>query len=101
MLLASFTMSRYGLGGDGYQDPVPFDLVFQIDNTTGLPAATFEPMIEVGSIHSPFVCERYILRSSATSYVNISSQHVWSYFCLRLELRVNCEPWHLGLELRV
>lgn len=39
-------MSRYVLGGDGYDDPVPFDLVFQTDDS-GESVATFEPMIKV------------------------------------------------------
>eukprot|EP00752_Nemacystus_decipiens_P008410 g7520.t1 len=54
LLLASWTMSRYGLGGADYLDPVPFHLVFQTDNITGLPVlddnglpvATFEPAVE-------------------------------------------------------
>ena len=46
LLLAGFTMSRYVLGGDGYDDPVPFDLVFQTDDS-GESVATFEPMIKV------------------------------------------------------
>ncbi|CAM9627570.1 unnamed protein product [Ectocarpus sp. 4 AP-2014] len=54
LLLASWAMTRYALGGAGYQDPVALDLVFQTDNVTGLPilddsglpVATFEPAID-------------------------------------------------------
>lgn len=48
-------ITRYSLGGVGYQDPVDFDKVFEVDPATGfpvldedgLPVPTFAPMIEV------------------------------------------------------
>ena len=42
-VLAAF--NRYGLGGDGYVDPVAFENVFEI--VDGVPSLTFEPMIRV------------------------------------------------------
>eukprot|EP00904_Undaria_pinnatifida_P002392 jgi/Undpi1/12153/HiC_scaffold_5.g01829.m1 len=36
-------LNRYGLGGDGYVDPVAFENVFEI--VDGVPSLTFEPMI--------------------------------------------------------
>lgn len=38
-------VTRYGMGGDGYVDPVAFESVFEIVN--GVPVLTFEPMIRV------------------------------------------------------
>ena len=38
-------VTRYGMGGDGYVDPVAFENVFEI--VDGVPALTFEPMIRV------------------------------------------------------
>lgn len=43
-------ITRYTLGGEGYVDPVDFNLVFDINADTGLPEPTFTPMIEVGSM---------------------------------------------------
>ena len=48
-------ITRYSIGGAGYQDPVAFDKVFEVDAETGfpvvdddgLPVPTFQPMIEV------------------------------------------------------
>eukprot|EP00904_Undaria_pinnatifida_P002394 jgi/Undpi1/12155/HiC_scaffold_5.g01831.m1 len=40
-VLAAF--NRYGLGGDGYVDPVAFENVFEV--VDGVPSLTFEPMI--------------------------------------------------------
>ncbi|CAM9813602.1 unnamed protein product [Ectocarpus sp. 4 AP-2014] len=47
-------ITRYSTGGQGYQDPVAFEKVFEVDATTGfpvldesgLPVPTFAPMIE-------------------------------------------------------
>ena len=46
LILARLAMSRYALGGSGYVDPVPYDLVFETDDS-GESVATFEPVIEV------------------------------------------------------
>lgn len=37
--------ARYNLGGDSYEDPVPFDKVFEIVDE--VPQFTFEPVITV------------------------------------------------------
>ena len=42
-LFDAFT--RYSVGGDGYQDPVDFDMVFK--TVDGKPEITFEPMVRV------------------------------------------------------
>ncbi len=50
-------ITRYSLGGAGYQDPVDFDKVFEVDPVTGipvldddgLPVPTFQPMVEVNA----------------------------------------------------
>lgn len=55
MFHAGQTIERYSLGGAGYQDPVDFDMVFEVDAASGfpvlddnrLPVPTFAPMIEV------------------------------------------------------
>ncbi|CAN0082397.1 unnamed protein product [Ectocarpus sp. 6 AP-2014] len=47
-------ITRYSIGGEGYEDPVAFDKVFEVNATTGfpvldesgLPVPTFAPMIE-------------------------------------------------------
>ncbi|CAN0244602.1 unnamed protein product [Scytosiphon promiscuus] len=44
---AADAITRYSLGGEGYVDPVDFDNVFELDAETGLPVATFEPVIEL------------------------------------------------------
>ena len=38
-------VNRYGIGGDGYVDPVAFENVFEV--VDGVPSPTFEPMIRV------------------------------------------------------
>lgn len=55
LIMAAAAVTRYSIGGDGYQDPVAFDKVFEVNVTTGLPVfdenglpvPTFTPMIEV------------------------------------------------------
>lgn len=41
---------RYGLGGAGYVDPVPFEDVFTVNETTGSVDVTFEPVITVSFV---------------------------------------------------
>ncbi|CAM9491960.1 unnamed protein product [Ectocarpus sp. 12 AP-2014] len=53
-IMAAAAVTRYSIGGEGYQDPVAFDKVFEVNATTGLPVfdenglpvPTFTPMIE-------------------------------------------------------
>lgn len=61
---AGQAISRYSLGGVGYQDPVDFHMVFEVDaasgfpvlDDNGLPVPTFAPMIEVsGRYVSPLL----------------------------------------------
>ncbi|CAM9737497.1 unnamed protein product [Ectocarpus sp. 4 AP-2014] len=54
LIMAAAAVTRYSIGGEGYQDPVAFDKVFEVNATTGLPVfdenglpiPTFTPMIE-------------------------------------------------------
>ncbi|CBJ32467.1 expressed unknown protein [Ectocarpus siliculosus] len=54
LIMAAAAVTRYSIGGEGYQDPVAFDKVFEVNATTGLPVLdenglpvpTFTPMIE-------------------------------------------------------
>lgn len=84
LLLTSFAMSRYALGGADYQDPVAFDMVFQTDNVTGLPVATFAPMVEVRVLmySSTFDCEncftrRIIFSAVAPLFATRTARELW------------------------
>lgn len=60
LLRASEAITRYALGGAGYQDPVDFDMVFEVDAATGFPAVddnglpvpNFAPVVEVKCVRS-------------------------------------------------